>query len=133
MPNSNRLKIVFAIFKKKIARHFILRKSQHLISPINSFKLPEIWQKINGLLMLKGRAFPRCIAINNSYAIQLEFTVAFWCKGEKKSYEKSISSFLGQQICRKEQANKKYWKEGKCKYWLDWYWIHVNCLHLLMI
>ena len=55
--------------------------------------------------MLKGRVFPGCIAINNSYAIQLEFTVAFWCKGEKKS----LSSFLGQEICLKKQANKQYW------------------------
>ena len=61
------------------------------------------------LLMLKGRVFPGCIAINNSYAIQLEFTVAFWCKWGKKSYEKSLSSFLGQEICLKKQANKQYW------------------------
>jgi hypothetical protein len=65
------------IFSKKIYRHFRLRKSQRLVWPINTFKLPEIRQKINGLLMLKGRVFPGCIAINNSYATQLEFTVAF--------------------------------------------------------
>jgi len=73
-PNSKRLKIIFF---QKIYRHFRLRKSLHLISPIKTFKLPEIWQKINGLLMLKGLVFPGCKAINNSYAIQLEFTFAF--------------------------------------------------------
>ena len=67
--------------------------------------------------MLKDLAFPGCIAINNSYAIQLEFTVSFLCKREETSYEKWLSSFLGQQICLKKQANisniEKKWPASK--------------------
>ena len=101
-PNSKRLKIIFF---QKIYRHFRLRKSLHLISPIKTFKHPEIWQRIDGLLMLKGRAFPRCIAINNLTWIYSRFLM----QRRKKSYKKSLSSFLGQQLCLKKQGNKQYW------------------------